>query len=335
MDNLVAFLNADFLGTATWLWVVFMGVVAALLAFDLGVLHRDQHEIGVRESLLLSAGYISVALLFGAWVWWQLGSTSAMDYYTGFMVEKSLSMDNVFVIALIFSTFAIPRQYQHRVLFWGVLGVIVLRAIMIALGATLVSQFSWVLYLFGAFLVLTGIKMWFASDHTPDIANNAVLKWVKRHVRVTDGLRGQAFWVREHDPKTGRVERFATPLLLALVVIEFVDLIFAVDSVPAIFAITTDPFIVYTSNIFAILGLRALYFALAAMIHRFKYLKYALALVLVFIGGKIFLVGIIGKVPAVVSLSVTFGLIAGGVLVSLWKTRDQAAVTNGQEKAAS
>jgi tellurite resistance protein TerC len=335
MDTITAFLTADFLGTAVWLWAAFMAIVVALLAFDLGVLHRDQHEIGVRESLLLSAGYISVALLFGAWVWWQLGSTSGMDYYTGFLVEKSLSMDNVFVIALIFGVFGIPRQYQHRVLFWGVLGVIVLRAAMIGLGATLVSQFSWVLYLFGAFLVITGIKMWFAAEHTPDIANNRALKWLKRHVRVTDGLRGQAFVVHEKDAATGRLLWHATPLLLALVVIEFVDLIFAVDSVPAIFSITTDPFIVYTSNIFAILGLRALYFALAAMIHRFKYLKYALALVLVFIGGKIFLVGFIGKVPAVVSLSVTFGLIAGGVLVSLWKTRDVPAVTNGQQKAAS
>jgi tellurite resistance protein TerC len=248
-----------------------------------------------------------------------------MDYYTGFMIEKSLSMDNVFVIALIFSFFAIPRQYQHRVLFWGILGVIVLRALMIALGATLVSQFSWVLYLFGAFLVVTGIKMWFIADHVPDIASNPLLKFLKRHLRVTDGLRGNAFFVREPDPATGRIERFATPLFLALMLVEFVDLIFAVDSVPAIFAITTDPFIVYTSNIFAILGLRALYFALAAMIHRFKYLKYALALVLVFIGSKIFLVGLIGKIPAVISLSVTFGLIAGGVLVSLWKTRGQAA----------
>ncbi|MCH8857349.1 MAG: TerC/Alx family metal homeostasis membrane protein, partial [Proteobacteria bacterium] len=246
--------------------------------------------------------------------------------YTGFMIEKSLSMDNVFVIALIFSFFAIPRLYQHRVLFWGILGVIVLRAIMIGLGATLVSQFSGVLYLFGAFLVLTGIKMWFMVDHEPDIANNPLLKFLKKHMRVTDGLRGNAFWVREADPKTGRVERFATPLFLALLLVEFVDLIFAVDSVPAIFAITTDPFIVYTSNIFAILGLRALYFALAAMIHRFKYLKYALALVLVFIGGKIFLVGFIGKLPALLSLGVTFGLIAGGVAVSMWKTRDRAGL---------
>jgi tellurite resistance protein TerC len=326
MDTLIPFFAADFLGTPVWVWLTFLGIVVALLAFDLGVLHKDDHEIGVRESLLLSAGYISVALIFGAWVWWYLGAQSGMDYYTGFMIEKSLSMDNVFVIALIFSFFAIPRQYQHRVLFWGILGVIVLRAIMIGLGATLVSQFSWVLYLFGAFLIFTGIKMWIIADHMPDIANNPLLKFLKRHMRVTDGLRGNAFWVREPDPASGKVVRFATPLLLALVLIEFVDLVFAVDSVPAIFAITTDPFIVYTSNIFAILGLRALYFALAAMIHRFKYLKYALALVLVFIGSKIFLVGITGKIPAVISLSVTFGLIAGGVLVSLWKTRGQPAV---------
>jgi len=327
MDILNAFLLADFLDKPAWVWLVFVGIVVALLAFDLGILHKDDKEIGVRESLLLSAGYISVALLFGAWVWWYLGAQSGMDYYTGFMIEKSLSMDNVFVIALIFSFFAIPRQYQHRVLFWGILGVIVLRAIMIGLGATLVSQFSWVLYLFGAFLIFTGIKMWIIADHMPDIANNPLLKFLKRHMRVTDGLRGNAFWVNEPDPATGKTVRFFTPLFLALVLVEFVDLVFAVDSVPAIFAITTDPFIVYTSNIFAILGLRALYFALAAMIHRFKYLKYALALVLVFIGSKIFLVGIIGKIPAVISLSVTFGLIAGGVLVSLWKTREQPAAT--------
>ena len=323
MDVLLPFFMADFMGKPVWVWLTFVGIVIALLAFDLGVLHKNDAEIGIRESLLLSAGYISVALLFGAWVWWYLGAQSGMDYYTGFMIEKSLSMDNVFVIALVFGFFAIPRQYQHRVLFWGILGVIVLRAIMIGLGATLVSQFSWVLYLFGAFLIFTGIKMWVIADHMPDIANNPLLKFLKRHMRVTDGLRGNAFWVRESDPKTGKLERFATPLVLALVLVEFVDLIFAVDSVPAIFAITTDPFIVYTSNIFAILGLRALYFALSAMIHRFKYLKYALALVLVFIGSKIFLVGIIGKIPAVISLSVTFGLIAGGVLVSLWKTRGQ------------
>ena len=323
MDAILPFLLADFLGKPTWIWLTFIGIVVALLAFDLGVLHKDDHVIEVKESLLLSAGYISVALMFGAWVWWYLGQDSGMKYLTGFMIEKSLSMDNVFVIALIFSYFAIPREYQHRVLFWGILGVIVLRAIMIGLGATLVSQFSWILYLFGAFLVFTGIKMWVIADHMPDIHSNPILKFLRKRMHVTDELHGHDFFVQRPHPQTGKVVRWATPLFLALCLIEFVDLVFAVDSVPAIFAITTDPFIVYTSNIFAILGLRALYFALASMIHRFKYLKYALALVLVFIGTKIFLVGIIGKMPPVVSLSVTFGLIAGGVLVSLWKTRDQ------------
>jgi tellurite resistance protein TerC len=324
MDNLLIYLTADFLGKAVWIWLLFISIVVSLLALDLGVLHKEDKEIGVRESLLLSGGYISVGLLFGAWVWWYLGAQSGMQYYTGFLIEKSLSMDNVFVIALVFSYFAIPRKYQHRVLFWGILGVIVLRGIMIGLGAALVSEFSWILYLFGAFLIFTGVKMWIVADNMPDIATNPLLKFLKKHMRVTEGLRGNAFWVREPDPATGKVVRFATPLLLTLILIEFVDLVFAVDSVPAIFAITTDPFIVYTSNIFAVLGLRALYFALAAMIHRFNYLKYALALVLVFIGSKIFLVGIIGKIPPVFSLTVTFGLIAGGVLVSLWKTRGEA-----------
>ena len=324
MEALLSFLQADFAGTPAWSWLLFIGIVISLLVFDLGVLHKEDREIGVRESLLLSAGYISAALMFGGWVWWQMGPASGMAYYTGFLIEKSLSLDNVFVIALIFRFFAIPRQFQHRVLFWGILGVIVLRAIMIGLGAALVSNFGWLMYLFGAFLVFTGIKMWMIADQEPDIATNPILKFLKRRMRVTEGLRGNAFWVREPDAATGKTVRWATPLFLALVLIEFVDLLFAVDSVPAIFAITTDPFIVYTSNIFAILGLRALYFALAAMIHRFHYLKYALSLVLVFIGTKIFLVGFVGKIPAVVSLSVTFGLIAGGVLFSLWKTRSGA-----------
>ena len=328
MEPLATFFAAEFLGHPAWIWLAFIGIVVLLLAFDLGVLHKHDREIGVNESLMLSAGYISVALVFGAWVWWFMGSQSGMEYYTGFLIEKSLSMDNVFVIALIFTYFAVPRQYQHRVLFWGILGVIVLRAIMIGLGAALVSQFSWVLYLFGAFLVFTGIKMWIIADHVPDIANNPLLKFLRKRLRVTDGLHGNAFFVKRPDPQTGKVVQWATPLFLALMLVEFVDLVFAVDSVPAIFAITTDPFIVYTSNIFAILGLRALYFALAAMIDRFKYLKYALALVLVFIGTKIFLVGIIGKIPPVISLSVTFGLIAGGVLFSLWKTRAGLGATS-------
>ena len=316
-----------FLGQAVWLWLVFVTVVVALLAFDLGVLHKDDHAIGIGESLRLSAGYIGVAVLFGCWLWWQLGAERGIEYFTGFVIEKSLSMDNVFVIAMIFSFFAIPREYQHRVLFWGILGVIVLRALMIGLGAALVTQFSWVLYVFGAFLVATGVKMLWMADHKPDLENNVLLRFLRKRMRVTPTLRGNAFFVRETQTPGAAPVLWATPLFLALCLVEFADLIFAVDSVPAIFAITTDPFIVYTSNIFAILGLRALYFALAAMIHRFVYLKYALALVLVFIGSKIFLVNLVGKFPPLLSLSVTAALIAGGVLVSLWKTRGQAATS--------
>jgi tellurite resistance protein TerC len=321
MDLLATIFYGDFLGKPGWMWLAFIGIVVGLLAFDLGVLHRDQREIEVKESLTLSAFYIAIALIFGGWVWWHLGSESGINYLTGFMVEKSLAMDNVFVIALIFSYFHIPRLYQHRVLFWCILCVIVLRAIMIGLGAALVTQFSWILYIFGAFLLLTGVKMLWLGDSKPDLDKNPVLNFMKRHFRVTPQLHGNRFFVRQPDPKTGKLVTWLTPLFLALVLIEIADVIFAVDSVPAIFAITTDPFIVYTSNIFAILGLRALYFALAAAIHRFKYLKYALALILIFIGGKIFTVNLIGKIPAEVSLAVTFGLLIGGVVYSLWRTR--------------
>ena len=328
MDTLLTLLQTPWLDKPVWAWLAFMGVVAVLLVLDLGVLHKEEREIGVRESLLLSAGYISIALLFGVWVWWYMGAQSGLEYYTGFLIEKSLSMDNVFVIAMIFGFLGIPRVYQHRVLFWGILGVIVMRAALIGVGAALVQNFSWVLYLFGAFLVITGIKMWLAAEQVPDMANNPVLKFLRRHLRVTDQLHGNAFFVKQPGAG-GQLVRHATPLFLALAMVEIVDLVFAVDSVPAIFAITSDPFIVYTSNIFAILGLRALYFALAAMIHRFHYLKYALALVLVFIGTKIFLVNVIGKFPPALSLGITFGLIAGGVVVSLWKTRGQAATQPG------
>lgn len=317
------FLFAPFLGTPVWAWLSFITIVIALLAFDLGVLHRNEHEIGVRESLLMSAFYIALGLGFGGWVWWYMGPTEGINYVTGFVVEKSLAMDNVFVIAMIFSYFAIPRLYQHRVLFWGILGVIVLRAIMIGFGTALVEEFGWVLYIFAAFLIYTGIKMWLMADQDFDVGNSRVLKWIRTHFRVTDGLHGNRFFVKLPDPKTGKIERYITPLFLALIMVEIVDVIFAVDSVPAIFAITTNPFIVYTSNIFAILGLRALYFALAAMVDRFHYLKYALAVLLVFIGSKIFVADFlhIGKIPPSVSLGVTFAILAAGVSFSLWKTR--------------
>ncbi len=319
----LSFLFADWLGTPVWMWLGFIGVVIALLVFDLGVLHRDHREIEVRESLILSSGYIGLGLAFGGWVWWQLGAEPGLNYLTGFVVEKTLALDNVFVIALIFSFFAVPRKYQHRVLFWGILGVIVLRAIMIGLGAALVSQFGWVLYIFAAFLILTGIKMLWIGDQEPEIGKNPVIGFLRRRFNVTDEHHGPDFFVKKLDPRTGKMVRYITPLFMALVMVEIADVIFAVDSVPAIFAITTDPFIVYTSNIFAILGLRALYFALAAMIHRFTYLKPALAVVLLFIGGKIFVADILGieKVPAALSLGVTFAIIAAGVVWSLVKMR--------------
>lgn len=327
MDFMLEFLNSDFLGKEAWVWLLFIGIVITLLVVDLGVLHKDNHVIGAKESLWMSAGYIAIALMFGGWIWWEMGPDSGMNYLTGFFVEKTLALDNIFVISLIFAYFAIPQIYQHRVLFWGILGVIVLRGIMIGLGAMLVSQFSWILYIFGAFLVLTGIKMLFVSAHEKDMGDNKLVKFLRKQMRVTDELHGQKFFVKKADPKTGKLERFATPLFLALLMVEFVDIIFAVDSVPAIFAITTDPYIVYTSNIFAILGLRVLYFALAAMMHRFVYLKYALSAVLIFIGGKIFWNQLVGKMDPGVSLSITIAILASGVIFSLLKTRkDQSLV---------
>jgi len=320
----VEFLTVLWLGTPVWMWLCFIGIVAALTAFDLGILHKEDREMGIAESLKLSVFYISIALLFGLWVWYQKGADLGMKYYTGFFIEKALSIDNVFVISLIFTYFAIPRMYQYRALLWGIIAVIVLRGIMIGVGAAVVQQWYWVLYIFAAFLVLTGVKMLFAGDKPMDVANNPVVKFISRHMRVTPELHGQRFFVKVPDARTGKLVRAATPLFLSLVVINLADLVFAVDSVPAIFAITTDTFVVYTSNIMAILGLRALYLALAAMVHRFHYLKYALAIVLVFIGSKIFVSDFLlggDKFPPIISLGVTFGLIAAGIFYSLWKTK--------------
>ena len=351
-------LTTPWLGMPVWIWLAFIAAVLAVLVFDLGVLHRDAREIGVSESLKMSALYIGLGLAWAGAVYWiylNYGNAGALDpqiaaaatpedgawtavklYLTGYLVEKTLAMDNVFIISMIFTYFAVPRLYQHRVLFWGILGVIVLRALMIGLGAALVLEFAWVMYVFGAILLLTGVKMLVMMDSKPDIANNPVLKFLKKHLRVTSDLHGDRFTVRQPDPKTGKVLTYATPLLLCLILVEIADLVFAIDSVPAIFAITPDAFIVYTSNIFAILGLRALYFALAAVVHRFHYLKYALALVLIFIGAKIFLGDLLfdGKVPAAISLGVTAGLLAGGILYSLWKTRGGAAPSPASASSA-
>ncbi len=318
-------LMVDMMGKPVWMWALFVALVLVLLVIDLGLFHKKSREIGIRESLLLSAFYISLGLAFGGWIWFQSGEKAGLEYLTGFIIEKSLAMDNVFVIAMIFSYFAIPKQYQHRVLLYGILGVIVLRGIMIAAGAAVVQNFGWVLYVFAAFLIFTGIKMLMSADGHYDVANNPVLKFMKQRFAVTDKLHGERFFVRQKDAD-GKMKSFMTPLFLALVLVEFADLIFAVDSIPAIFAITTDPYIVYTSNIFAILGLRALYFALAAMIDRFVYLKYALSVVLIFIGSKIFVADMLGlaKIPPTLSLTITIGILAAGVLGSLWATREKA-----------
>ena len=327
-------MTAEWLGTPFWMWSAFLGIVVVLLAFDLGVLNRRDQEMGIAQSLWLSAFYIGFAMLFGAGIWWayETGYITTTDdthagvaFYTGFFIEKALSIDNVFVISLIFSYFAVPRRYQYRALVWGIIGVIVLRGIMIAAGAALVQEYSWVLYLFGAFLIATGVKMMVVPDGEQDISKNPIVRFLRRHMRVTDELHAQKFFVRQPHPVTGGLVVWATPLFLALVVINIADLVFAVDSVPAIFAITTDTFIVYTANIMAILGLRALYFALAAMVHRFHYLKYALALVLVFIGAKIFWNQLFGKVDPAISLGVTLAMITGGILYSMWKTRGHVA----------
>ncbi len=335
MDSLLAFLQSPFLTQPTWLWLLFISIVLTVLVLDLGVFNRKDHVIGPAESLKTAAAYIAVGLTFGAWVWWDLGSGKAVEYYTGYLLELTLALDNVFVISLILAYFAVPRELQHRVLFWGILGVIVLRAIMIGVGAALVANFAWILYIFGAFLLFTGAKMLkesFSSDaeESKDLTDNALLKWLRNHLRVSDGFRGSRFFVKAPHPVSGKLVLFVTPLFLALVLVEFADLVFAIDSVPAIFAITQDPYIVYTSNIFAILGLRALYFALENAVHRFHYLKVALALVLVFIGFKIFAGDLFfgGKFPAPWSLGVTIALLAGGVVVSLLRPRRHNSLTH-------
>ena len=317
------FLAGTFLGEPVWMWLSFAAIVIGLLVFDLGVMHKKEHTIGIKESVLFSAFYVSIGLLFGVWIWVELGSTKAAEYFTGFVVEESLSIDNVFVMAMLFSFFHIPGKYQHRVLFWGILGAIVLRGIMIGLGAVLVSRFEWILDVFAVFLIVTGVKMLFTKEKPSDIGHNPILTFIQSHFRVTQELHENHFFVRLPSRKHGKNVIWLTPLFLALVMIEFADILFAIDSVPAIFMITKDTMIVYTSNIFAILGLRSLYFVLAAMIQRFHYLKYALAILLVFIGSKTFIADAMAweKFPIGWSLGITFAILGAGIGFSLWKTQ--------------
>jgi tellurite resistance protein TerC len=299
------------------MWIGFNLFVLVLLALDLGVLHRKGKEVGIREALLLSLGYFVLALIFGAGVYHFFGASSGVEFFTGYLLEKSLSVDNIFVFVLIFSHFQVPAQYQHRVLFWGVLGALVMRAAMILTGAAILGAFHWVIYLFGAFLIFTGGKMLVTINQEPDMEGNRLVRLIRRHFRVTEGYEGNRFFVRRESLL------YLTPLMVVLILVEVSDVVFALDSIPAIFAITTDPFIVYTSNVFAILGLRALYFALVGIIHRFHYLKYGLSLVLMVVGAKMLVNAAFGKViPTEAALLVTALLIGGSMLVSVIKTRN-------------
>ena len=295
-------------------WLIFNAVVLSLLALDLGVFHRKVHVISVREALTWSAVWIALSLAFNAVIYFWLGRGPAVEFLTGYVIEKSLSVDNIFVIVLIFAFFRVPAELQHRVLFWGILGALVMRGGFIAAGSALLARFEWVIYLFGAFLVITGVRMAFNREESFDPADSFMMRIAKRIIPMSNDYEGKRFFTRVN----GR--RAATPLFLALLVVESTDLIFAVDSIPAIFAVTQNPFIVYTSNVCAILGLRSLYFALAGMMSKFIYLKIGLAAVLSFVGVKMLLAGV-WHMPTLMSLGVIIAILAIAVIASMWKTR--------------
>jgi tellurite resistance protein TerC len=297
-----------------WLWVAFNACVVAMLAVDLFVFHKDAHEVRVKEAATWSVIWIALAVVFGAGVYRFMGREAGLEYFAGYLIEKALSVDNIFVFVLIFSYFRVPPRYQHRVLFWGILGALLMRGAMIAAGAYLIQQFHWVIYLFGAFLVFTGVRMAMHSEHDLDPESSIVNRLVRRIVPVAKEYHGERFFVRERATQGSRL--VATPLFVVLVLVETTDLIFAVDSIPAIFAVTQEPFIVYSSNVFAILGLRALYFLLADVIHRFHYLKIGLSVVLVFVGLKMLAVDVY-KVPIGLSLAI-IALVLGAATIASW-----------------
>ena len=322
-----------------WAWIAFNVFVLAMLALDLGVFHRHAHEIKFKEAAGWSVVWISLALVFnaGLYLFWDRispnspysNSQAGLAFLTGYLLEKSLSVDNIFVIALIFTYFSVPQQYQHRVLFWGILGALVMRGIMIALGATLIKEFHWIIYIFGAFLIFTGIKMAFHKDEGIDPEKNPLIWVFRRLMPVSNEYDGQKFFTRRNGVL------MATPLFLCLLMVEFTDLVFAVDSIPAIFAVTQDPFIVYTSNVFAILGLRSLYFVLAGMMHQFHYLKLGLAVVLTFVGVKMLLTETAWKIPTELSLLVVAGILVVSVVASLLRARrikrEDGDITGGHQ----
>lgn len=302
-----------------WLWVGFNLFVLAMLALDLGVFHRKAHVVGFRESITWSVIWVALSLVFNLGIWHYMGPQKGLEFFTGYVIEKSLSVDNVFVFALLFSHFTVPALYQHKVLFWGILGALVMRAAMIFVGAALITKFTWVIYVFGLFLILTGIKMIVKREENLHPEENPVVRWFKKFMPVTSDYRDSRFFVRENGL------RMATPLFVVLLLVEFSDLIFAVDSIPAIFAVTKDPFIVYTSNVFAILGLRSLYFALAGIIDKFHYLKVGLGVVLGFVGVKMLLGHTPWKIETGVSLGTIVLILAVSVVCSLiWPKKSLA-----------
>lgn len=296
-------------------WVIFFIIIFTLLALDLGIFNNKDAVISPKTSIIQSAFYITLGLTFGIYIWFGHGSQAGKEYLTGFLIEKTLSLDNIFLISVIFSYFHIPTKYQHRVLFWGILGVIILRGILIYLGAELIHRFEWVMYIFGLILILTGLKMLFIRSNEVDLSKNFMLNFIKKYLPITNQLHDNKFLITKEN------KLYFTPLFLALIVIEMCDLVFAIDSVPAVFSITTNTFIVYTSNIFAILGLRSIFFAINHVIGKFRYLKYSLALILMFIGSKVYIVEFfsIEKFPASLSLGITVALISFGIIFSLVK----------------
>jgi len=299
-------------------WAGFLAFVLAMLALDLGVFNRKDHVVGPREALGWSALWVSLALAFGGYIWFRHGSELGMQYLTGYVIEKSLSVDNIFVFVVIFGALGIPPIYQHRVLFWGILSALVMRGAMIAAGAALLSRFHWIIYVFGAFLILTGVKLLFAGGTADHPENSAVFKFLRRIVPASPHLDGNHFFTKTNG------KWLATPLFFALALIEVTDVIFAVDSIPAIFAVTSDPYIVFTSNVFAILGLRSLYFLLASYVAKFTYLKPSLAFVLMFVGGKMAAIDVV-KIHAAVSLAVVLSILAIGIVASVIRSKRDAA----------
>jgi tellurite resistance protein TerC len=298
-----------------WLWTGFNLFVLLMLALDLGVFHRKAHVVSFREAIAWTIAWVTLAMLFNIGVWHFAGAQKALEFTTGYVIEYSLSVDNIFIFAMLFSYFSVPPVYQHRVLFWGILGALVMRAIMIAAGTVLITKFAWVIYIFGAFLILTGIKMIVKREEEIHPERNPVVRWFKKLMPVTSDYRGDKFFVRENGI------RMATPLFVVLLLVEVSDVIFAVDSIPAIFAVTKDPFIVYTSNVFAILGLRSLYFALSGVLDKFHYLKIGLGVVLAFVGVKMLLGHTAYKIDTLVSLGVIVAVLAASIIVSLLRPK--------------